>query len=348
MTQHRTRASRRVPLHAALAMAVCLGGAVGARASRDGPSRLESLSIQIAVELDPQARPREIRRQLERLAEGARRAVPRGLAPHQQRERFNRFFFSDAGFKPASDQDSAESLLIHQVLRRRQGTCVGLTQVYLILAERLSLPVVGSATPTHLFVRWVDEEGQVNSELLESGAEHSDSEYRIRHRIQEADPANPVFLRNLTSLEVAARLYNNRGVIRSRAGSLDSAAADYQRAAVMDPRFPAPAYNRGLDQLSSGRPAEALADFDLAIALYPADSWALNNRGLAKSRLGRRAEAAEDFQKALAVEPDFPAAKKNLELVMRAAAGSTEAQGVSAAQPAQPGAADGEPAGPRP
>jgi len=91
-----------------------------------------------------------------------------------------------------------------------------------------------------------------------------------------------------------------------------------------------------------------LADLDLALALYHADAWALNNRGLARLRLGERDEAMENFRGALEIEPELPAAKKNLELVTRAATNSTAGRDAAPIQSAPPGAAQGEPAGPRP
>jgi len=285
---------------------------------------------------------------MNRLEHDAKEALGQASTLQERRERFNRFFFSEAGFKPDGTQNSVDGLLLHDVLRRRQGTCVGLAQVYFILAERLDLPVVAASTPTHLFARWVDGDSRINTELLEEGAEHPDPYYQAQHRIHEPDPLRPVFLRNLTSREVAARIYNNLGVIRSRSGFLEAGAAYYARSIELDRRFPAPHYNRGVDELNAGRPKEALASFDAALSIYPADPWALNNRGLAKLRLGKRDEALEDFRGALRIEPEFPAAKKNLELVARAATNSTPGRDAAPIQPAPPGAAQGEPAGPRP
>lgn len=321
------------------------GGLTAAGASSD--HRLEPQAIRAATEADAGTSQRKIRRELNRLTRAAKRALAGAGSAREKRERLNRLFFVDAGFKPASDQASAEGLLLHHVLRSREGTCVGLALVYIILAERLGLPVVAAATPTHLVARWVEGEISINTELLESGAEHPDSEYRSRHRIREPDPAHPVFLRNLGSLEVMARVHNNLGVIRSRAGSLEAAAGHYARALELDPLFPAPHYNRGLDRLNTGDPAEALADFEAALAIYPADTWALNNRGLALLQLGRIQDAIADFERALTFDPELAPAKKNLGIARsRTSASRTEAVSPVGA-PVEP-SSSGEPAAARP
>jgi regulator of sirC expression with transglutaminase-like and TPR domain len=233
------------------------------------------------------------------------------------------------------------------VLERRTGTCAGLAQAYLVLTERLGLPVVAVATPNHIFVRWLDGSKYVNVELLEAGKQVSDEEYRQRSRISEADPSNPVFLRNLGPMELLARVYNNLGVIRSRAGDLEGGFKDYGKAIHLDPRFPAPYYNRGLDHLNAGRASDALPDLDTALMLYPADARALNNRGLARMRLGRWVAAIEDFEKGMALDPALPACRKNLDiarLLLRGSKRSTD----SAHQESSPEAEGGEPAGARP
>ncbi len=329
-------------------------------------SLLESTAIAIATESDPEASARKIRRELNRLEKKAKRRIREAGDVRERRELFDRFFFTEAGFRGSAIADSqhpegggsedGSGLLLHEVLETRSGTCVGLAQVYLILADRLSLPVVGAATPAHLFVRWLNGGERINTELLEQGAEYPDADYRTRYRIREADPSNPVFLRDLGTPEVTARIYNNRGVLRSQVGHFEAAASDYARAIDLDVRFPAPYYNRGLDELNSEQLGEALSSFDAALALHPNDAWALNNRGLAHLKLGQLEQAEEGFKSAVAIEPGLAAARTNLSLVSsrinrgnRVSEGQTATEGTGSSSETTP-ARDpaGVTAGPRP
>jgi regulator of sirC expression with transglutaminase-like and TPR domain len=308
---------------------------------------IRDMAIQVSVESDPKVKRREIRGLLNRLALEAERTVGEAQTEPEKRRRFNSFFFEQLGFSGESDQTTTEGLLLHRVLDRRRGNCVGLAQAYLSLAEELGLPVVAAATPTHLFARWIENGGYVNVELLERGAEVSDDAYRQRQRIRETDPAHPVYLRNLNPQEVMARVHNNLGVIRSRAGLLGEAVGHYARALQMDPLFPAPRYNRGLDHLNAGRPNEALLDFDSALAIYPAEPLALNNRGLALLRLNRYQEAVEAFGGAVSIDPDLQAARSNLEIAQ--AVRKRDAGGLAAAEAgAEIGKEETSPSGPIP
>jgi regulator of sirC expression with transglutaminase-like and TPR domain len=308
---------------------------------------LEAHSVRIALESDPDLRARRIRREIRRLVQQANEALRGAATQTEKRERFNHFFFTDAGFGPAGLEDSAEPLLIHKVLQTRRGNCVGLAQAYLIIAQRLELPVVGVATPTHLLVRWVEGTELVNTELLEGGLQRSDVEYRRQHAIRETDPSTPIFLRDLGADEVAARIFNNRGVLRSRMGALEDAEADYRRAIELDPRFPAPRYNQALDLLNTGRAADALPYLEAALALHPADPWALNNRALVRMKLGRLQEALLDLQQALTIQPELPAARRNLELARAALARQKLISGTATQEEAATGGS-GEPTGPQP
>ena len=282
--------------------------------ARGGTMQLEHLATALACAEDPGAEARRIRAVLKRLSRQAAEATAGASSLQERRERFDRFFFRTAGFGGEADASTREGLLLHRVLERRRGTCVGLAQAYLALAERLGLPVVAVATPNHIFVRWLEEGRHVNVELLEAGKQIADEEYRQRNRIREADPSNPIFMRNLNTTELLARVYNNLGVIRSRSGDIDGGISNYGEAIRLDPRFPAPHYNRGLDHLNAGRVQNALSDLDAALTLHPADAWALNNRGLARLRIGKWEAAIEDLEKALAVDPTLPAGRKNLEI----------------------------------
>jgi regulator of sirC expression with transglutaminase-like and TPR domain len=301
------RMSRRV-----LFLVICLAiSASGVDASRH-PSLLEPLAIRAAVDADSGATERALRRTLKRLEREAREAIDGSTIVDDQVKRFNRFFFRETGFAGEQDRNEIAGTVLSHVLTRRRGTCVGLAQVYMILAERLGLPLVAAATPAHLFVRWIDRERRINVELLENGKQYSDEDYRSRQPLREPDSANPVFLRDLSAPEVAARIHNNLGTAFSRAEIFPAAEAQYARAIDLDSRFPAPYYNRGLDRLNSGRQREALEDFERALSLHPADAWALNNRGLARLALGDRAGAEADFREALSVDPGLAAARENL------------------------------------
>ena len=89
--------------------------------------------------------------------------------------------------------------------------------------------------------------------------------------------------------------------------ALDKAGADCG-AAVRSLQVTARAYEgRGLVRLRRGDLAGAVADFDVALQRQPRAAWALYGRGLAEQRQGRTAEAAADLAAGVAIDADLPA-----------------------------------------
>ncbi len=72
-------------------------------------------------------------------------------------EAFNQYFFEDLGF--AGNQDGyydPDNSFINQVLDRRLGIPISLSAVYLLIARRLRIPVVGIGMPGHFLLQYND------------------------------------------------------------------------------------------------------------------------------------------------------------------------------------------------
>ncbi len=98
-----------------------------------------------------------------------------------------------------------------------------------------------------------------------------------------------------------------------------------ERAAALDPDY-ADAYNElGLARAEAGSLEAAEAAFRKALSLQ-ADYWeAHNNLGLLLHRLGRDEEATQSLRRALKIEPRSPEVLRNLGLVLRAQRRAAEA-----------------------
>jgi regulator of sirC expression with transglutaminase-like and TPR domain len=229
-------------------------------------------------------------------------------------EALNRFVFGHLGIRATQDLRDPMNLLPSAVLERKQGYCVGIAAVYLILAEQLELPIFAVATPSHVFLRFDEGTTRLNIETFQQGANVPDEQYIREHRIPETSIRRGVFLRNLTPDGFLAQVHNNLGVIYSERKEYAKAAAEYRLAIELHLRFPAAFYNHGNDLLAQGQFRKAVRKFSRALRLYPTDVWALNNRGLAELKLGWDEEARWDFEEALRIEPGFEQARRNLEV----------------------------------
>ncbi len=64
-----------------------------------------------------------------------------------------------------------------RVLRDRRGICVSFSLLYIMLAEKLGLPVYPVFMPGHVFVRYEGRDGRVNIETTAEGQSAADSYY---------------------------------------------------------------------------------------------------------------------------------------------------------------------------
>ena len=225
----------------------------------------------------------------------------------------NRIIFGQLGMRASADLKDPCNLLPSRVLERKQGYCVGIAALYLLLAEKLNLPIYAVATPSHVFLRYDDGGTRINIETLQGGANVPDEQYIREQRIPEKSIRRGIFMRNLTADEFMAQVRNNLGVVYSERKDYEAAAREYEAALDLDPRLPEACYNFGSDLLRQGAYRQAARRFSRSLRLYPTDVWALNNRGLAYLKLGNRKKARRDLEAALAVDPGFEQAKRNLE-----------------------------------
>jgi len=232
----------------------------------------------------------------------------------------SRYIFDELGVRATDDLGDPSSLLLASVLHEKKGYCVGVVSLYLALARELDVPIDAVATPSHVFLRYDDGTTRVNIETLRGGAAVSDEEYIREHRIAPGPIAAGVYLRDLTDDAFLAQVHNNLGVIYSRRGDYERAAAQYDAAQRLDGRFPAACYNQANDRLAQGALREAIRLYSRALRLDPADAWALNNRGLAYLRSDKSGKARRDFEAALRVSPEFAAARSNLDRLSRESA----------------------------
>lgn len=98
--------------------------------------------------------------------------VPREAAVHQA---LNSLIFERLGITPTVDLKNPGNLVPSHVLIRRQGYCVGIAALYLLLAERLGAPIYAVAMPSHVFLRYDDGTTHINIETLQRGASVSEA-----------------------------------------------------------------------------------------------------------------------------------------------------------------------------
>lgn len=115
------------------------------------------------------------------------------------------------------------------------------------------------------------EEAKVSKLFAEALAEHENNPQKALDLYNEAI--------NLDKLN--ARLYNNRGIVKSKIGDVDGAMMDYAKAIELIPNDAMIYNNRGCLYAELNKICEAIEDFNKALELNPKSTNAYGNRAKA-------------------------------------------------------------------
>lgn len=257
-----------------------------------------------AESVDPSLVEEEIRR----LAEKIRPALLDRSDPRRVVSVLNRFLFVEERFTYDCVAGNPDNYLLYRVIANRRGNCLGLTALYLILAERLSLPLHGVYVPSHCFVRYEEGGVRINIEMGEKGAERDDGRYRRDFGLTGERP----YLRSLGGKEMIGVYLKSLGGAYSRKGMEDRALRLYREAAVLYPGLPDAYFNAGVSHHRTGSIDEAIAQYRRALGLDPDLAVARDNLAVALAKKGLFREALAEGRRAVSLMPRNPATRANL------------------------------------
>jgi len=243
------------------------------------------------------------------------------ISPEDNPERIvsliNRYLFEENAYSnldPANPDyiKAIESSALPCVIENKKGNCLGVSLLYLALAERLGLPIYGVTAPGHVFVRYDNGKTRINIETIEKGKEYEDSRYEEMFMLHPTCRNYNFYLRNLVKRELIGVFLNNIGAAYRRKGMYDEAIAEYEKALEINPNHADAHYNLGVAYGEKGMYDEEIAEYKKALEINPNDAAAHYNLGAAYRRKGMYDAAIAEYKKALEINPEFAMAHANL------------------------------------
>ncbi|HHT9109862.1 MAG TPA: tetratricopeptide repeat protein [Candidatus Brocadiaceae bacterium] len=264
---------------------------------------LANAALQIARESYPEIDTEQSLKKLNTIINNIRTTLGDETEPEQIIKTINLTLFNELQFKYVQT-GNLEHISLNKVLDTGIGNCVGLSILYLCIAEGLHLPFYGVSVPEHIFVRYDDGDFRRNIETGYEGMATPDSYYANMpgKRISQLSVKKGYYLKNLATNEVIANIYLNRSIIQKERGNIDAALKDVNRAIELHGNDAVAFCDRGVIYEKMEDEERALEDYDKAIALNPDYAPTYYNRGSVYAALETFDKAIMDYSKAISLD----------------------------------------------
>jgi tetratricopeptide (TPR) repeat protein len=151
--------------------------------------------------------------------------LPFNASPKEKIKAMNELVFFEMGYRfppqSLSTKDIDVYTFLPTVLNSRKGVCLGVSILYLCLAQRLDLPLEMVTPPGHIYVRYKSDDDEINIETTCRGV-HVDSDYYLS--------IDTCSLEQQNIKQVIALAYINQASVFLGTGKYDLAEEAYKKA----------------------------------------------------------------------------------------------------------------------
>ena len=211
---------------------------------------------------------------------------------------------------------NSEELFLHGLLENHKGYCMNLSLLYLILGQKLGLPLYGVALPNHFFVRYEQKEAKINIESTEAGIAYPDSFYQQRFAMLRKDK-NQYFMKNLDTRQTLGAYFSNVGMVYYRSQKPERAVFYLKLSTTINPLSIDAQNNLANIFAELNQPQKAIQHYELALKADPENTSTLFNLGLALQDSSAVNKAIKAFLQVVQMDPGFNPAHQMLANIYR-------------------------------
>ncbi|NLL14049.1 MAG: tetratricopeptide repeat protein [Fibrobacter sp.] len=215
-------------------------------------------------------------------------------------DRLKKLIFNEWKISFQDAPNKLQSIFPHQAFNARQGSCLSISLIFLLLAEKLDLPLYGVLAPGHFFIRYDDGKIRLNIETLRKGEFMSDSWYRNRYMITDT---NLYDLANLSVAAVEASIRYNLGNFYLKNYWPDLAIKQFNLAIELNPSYIEAHGNRAIALDAAGNPDVALKSLLRLKKDYPQLAYLNQNLGALYLKQKNYSMAIYEYKNALSIVP---------------------------------------------
>lgn len=183
-------------------------------------TREEDIGLENAMKIlaywnNPDSKIRDITDHIEDIVEQIRKILPAYENARSQVDCISQVLFTQLGFQ-GNDLDyyNPDNSFIDMVLSTKKGIPISLSSIVILVAEKLSLPIVGVSLPAHFIVKYDDGVTEIFFDPFNNGEIYSRKE--CEKFLQQAGIKNNAALLNgCSNIQIIQRMMNNLIVIFS-------------------------------------------------------------------------------------------------------------------------------------
>ncbi|HBH52054.1 MAG TPA: hypothetical protein DDY91_09190 [Planctomycetaceae bacterium] len=211
-------------------------------------------------------------RELDRMVRDISRDLPADATEVQKLAALNKYLFAECGFHGTRGDHyyHRSNSYVNEVLDDREGLPITLSIIYIELARRLGVPVVGVGLPAHFVVRHEPQAGPGQLiDVYERAAALSHDEADALVRANVGRPMQASDLESMTRRGMVLRVLRNLRGLAEQQRDADSHARYLDAIVLLDPDNPEERVRRAIVMFSQERRDEALSDVNWLLEKKP-------------------------------------------------------------------------------
>ena len=223
----------------------------------------------------------------------------------------------NAGYRYTEQVDSRgyptnnEELFLHGMLKTKRGYCMNLSLLYLIIGQKLDIPLFGVPLPNHFFVRYDKGKDRINIEATEMGTSFPDSFYGQRY-LGSSEKDNPYFLKNLNTKQTLGAYFSNIGMVYYQNQKIERAIFYLKLSTKINPSSIDAQNNIANIYSELKKYSEAIQHYEIALRTSPGNISTLFNLGLVQQQSDNFNSAIESFLQVVQIDNNFAPAHQQL------------------------------------
>ena len=192
--------------------------------------------------------------------------------PHRSIAALNYVLFHKCGFRGnRDDYFDAKNSFLNEVIERRTGIPITLSVLYMEVAQRIGLPLLGVGFPGHFLVKYLDPREEIIIDPFNGGnIKTTESLRRLLVRLYgETVALTPELLDPIAKKQILRRMLNNLKFIYIKRRDFVKALTALDRMMIAEPNVPEDLRERGQVYLALEYFPQAKADFEGYLRLAP-------------------------------------------------------------------------------